>query len=153
LPYDVPVGIVAASLHDGDRQASNSEVILKSLLALFEFMTQKIVEVRAVTMPKKWERQKRGKKLDKEFDGNVPAVQIIQLRRREILRQRALDKDIATGKISVRFIVREHFRNQCYCSVHGDTEYLHHPKRIERHFKGPVDAPLVNPSKVFVVNR
>jgi hypothetical protein len=153
LPYTVPVGTIAESLHEGDRQASNSEHILKSLIALFEFMNQKIVEIKSVSMPKKWSKQKRGMKLARNFDGNVPAIQLVRLRRKEVIRQKAIDDGIASGKLNVRFLVREHFRNQCYCSIHGTTEYIHHPKRIERYWKGPIDGELVNPEKVFTIDR
>jgi hypothetical protein len=153
LPYDVPIGVVAKSLHDGDRMAKNSEEIIKTTVALFEFMTQKILEVQTQPMPKKWKNQKRGAKLERDFDGDVPAIQVVRLRRKEVVRQKAINDAIESGKISVRFVVREHFRNQCYCSIHGTTEYIHHPIRIEQHIKGPDDGEFKNPEKVFIVDR
>ncbi len=153
LPYDVPIGVVAKSLHDGDRMAKNSEEIIKTTVALFEFMTQKILEVQTQPMPKKWKNQKRGAKLERDFDGDVPAIQVVRLRRKEVVRQKAINDAVESGKISVRFVVREHFRNQCYCSIHGVTDYIHHPIRIEQHLKGPDDGEFMNPEKVFIVDR
>lgn len=77
----------------------------------------------------------------------IPTVEIIKLRRREV-EPTEPSPDAIVRHYRMRFIVHGHFRNQWYAKAG-----VHAPKWIESYIKGPADTPLKDGARIYSVTR
>ncbi len=125
------------------RDAVGYNEFLRYLLTTFAFMEQKVLEVKRAEVTNKSAR----KRMEKEQRGAVPAVRLIQLRRKQ-KDSAGVEHETKDVEWTCRWLVNGHWRKQWY-----PTKGEHHPRWIAPYVKGPEDKPLRTGGKVYVVNR
>ena len=116
----------------------------KFWLAAVEWMKQRVLVRSRPTriLPK---NKKRARKMEAQVQGEMPTIEIVQLRRTESGPSEASGQE---RHYSMRFIVHGHFRNQYYPS-----RGVHAPKWISSYVKGPQNAPLKESIRAYAVTR
>lgn len=113
------------------------------LIAASTWLRQRII----TRAPAQGGRQvKRALKREYALD-EIPTVEIIKLRRREV-EPTEPSPDGIVRHYRMRFIVHGHFRNQWYAKAG-----VHAPKWIESYIKGPADTPLKDAARIYSVTR
>jgi hypothetical protein len=116
--------------------------IRRGILAFLLFTSQPVVQTVEHSAPRAWRRHSPS--------GNShPFVNVVKLRSKQYLR--AADGEEHPSRDvdwACRWVVRAHWRNQYYPSLHK-----HKPLLIPAHMKGPEDKPLKQSINLFDVSR
>ena len=134
--------------HDINRRGAEDHLeatghLIKKLVALFEFMNQKIVASEAIR-PELKEKNKRDRKLIKGFNGKVPDLTVVRLRR--ISAQNRGDGSGDPVQRDIHWAVSGHWRNQ---PTNDGIKLIW----INPYTKGNKALPLRQGSKIFDVGR
>ena len=127
-----------------DRSVATNLKLAKFWVAAVQWMQQRVlVKSRpSRVLPK---NKKRARKMEQQVKGQMPTIEIIQLRRSE---RTPTTGTGTTRTYSIRFVVHGFWRNQWYAK-----RAVHAPKWIASYVKGPKDAPLKETIRGFSVTR
>jgi hypothetical protein len=127
--------------------SEGNEKVIKFFAAGCLWMQQKILITKSIHVNT---HEKRAAKRH----GINPEIKLIMLRRRDVQMPKEHDEN-TTEEVKkkdfewhVQWIVRGHWRNQYYPSIKENRTIW-----IDPYNKGPEDKPLINPEKIFIVNR